>query len=77
MKKVEEIKILLDKYNKMLLPTKDMCKVIDRSTSSVYKMFHEKDEENIIKNKLLPEWKVVGKRRKWKLEEIVDWLSQD
>jgi len=75
MKKMEEIKLLLDKYNKMLLSTKEMCRVIDKSTSSVYKMFHEKGEESILKNKLLPEWKVVGKRRKWKLEKIADWLS--
>jgi|GEM_PF-4660437 len=75
----EKIKMLYEKYDKLYLDAKEMSKEIGVSYSTVSKIFSPKNgksEKEILKYKILPAWRTVGKTRLWSLESIVKWSEE-
>lgn len=69
----EKVKMVYQEYKKMNLDAKEMCEVIGISYSKGSKMFSDFGEKKIIKEKLLPPWKMIGGTRLWDIEDIIKW----
>ena len=69
----EKVKMIYEKYQKMNLDIKEMSQVIGISSSKVTKLFSDLGEAQILKRKLLPRWRKIGKRRLWSIQEIIEW----
>ena len=69
----EKVKMIYEKYQKMNLTMSEMCQVIGISTSKATKLFINIGEAQIIKSKLLPKWRKIGKKRLWSIQEIIEW----
>ncbi len=75
----EKVKMLYEKYDKLYLDAKEMSKEIGVSYSTISKIFSPKNgksEKEILKNKILPAWRTVGKTRLWSLESIIKWIEE-
>lgn len=72
----EKIQMLYTKYGKLNLNLNEMSKELGISASKASKILSSYSEKEIIKNKLLPLWRKVGKTRLWSLEAIIKW-SED
>lgn len=69
----EKVKMIYEKYQKMNLDIKEMSQLIGVSVSQTNKLFSDLGEAQILKRKLLPKWRKIGKRRFWSIQEIVEW----
>lgn len=68
----EKVKMIYEKYQKMNLDINEMCQLIGISISTANKLFNL-GETQVLKRKLLPKWRKIGKRRFWSIQEIVEW----
>lgn len=71
----ENIKMIYDKYQKMNLNTGEMSEVIGISYSQVTKMFSEKGETLIQKEKMLPKFNKVSRARLFYIKDIIEWMN--
>ncbi len=69
----EKIKMIFEKYQKMNLDINEMSQVIGISVSKANKLFCDLGEAQILKRKLLPRWRKIGKTRLWSIQEIIEW----
>lgn len=69
----EKVKMVYEKYQKMNLGISEMSQVIGISVSKSTKLFSDLGEEQILKRKLLPKWRKIGKTRLWSIEQIIEW----
>lgn len=75
----EKVKMLYEKYNKLFIDVKEMSNEIGVSYSKVSKMLSPKKglgEKVILKNKLLPKWKLVGSTKLWSLESVANFNEE-
>jgi len=68
-------KYLYKKYSRNLLNMNEMCAEIGISTSKAYKFFSLYGEKTILKYNLLPQWKTIGKQRKWHIKQVSKWCE--
>lgn len=69
----EKVKMVYEKYQKMNLGISEMSQVIGISVSKSTKLFSDLGEEQILRRKLLPKWRKIGKTRLWSIEQIIEW----
>lgn len=69
----EKVKMVYEKYQKMNLGISEMSQLIGISVSKSTKLFSDLGEEQILKRKLLPKWRKIGKTRLWSIEQIIEW----
>lgn len=69
----EKVKMIYEKYQKMNLNMSEMCQVIGISVSTATKLFSDLGEAQILKRKLLPKWRKIGKTRLWSIQGIIEW----
>lgn len=71
------IEKMYEKYGAWLLPVDQAAKEWGMSKSAVNKLFGGANAipEKIIKSRrIIPLWTMVGKRRRWSLTNIADWV---
>ncbi len=69
----DKVKMVYEKYQKMNLGISEMSQVIGISVSKSTKLFSDLGEEQILRRKLLPKWRKIGKTRLWSIEQIIEW----
>lgn len=72
----EKEKIYFAKYGKELFGLKEACQIwVKPGYSTASKLYSDLGEEAVVKAKLLPKAKKIGKTRMYKLNDIIKFIE--